>query len=356
MRPCVGRATRVDRDRRVPFLVALGDHGFFPAVASRRVRCRRVAFRARFRRRGLRVLAGCRVGRVRRVPIACGRHGVDRRRDDRDRRVDRRLPGGTNGSCRVARVRVSSGASVQGGALRACPRISAFHGPLRAVPEAVHLGTFERAVVHSLCEQRLKIRRQRINCLIGQFFSASNVLEAVVAVERHVEPLQRELIARGELLARGKFLGDAQHLLKTSRVVARRRHKILNDLMVPARGQIDVLDVPGRLTIQNSADEELHGSIKALFAVGPIFRFDGHLVSCGVLRREVKVTKVIFLHFAPGSPIRTVENVLKLGESLGPGPIQLRSCLDEIWEGLLIKKLHPEGSAVHMDFSLPGSS
>ncbi len=149
MRPCVGRATRVDRDRRVPFLVALGDHGFFPAVASRRVRCRRVAFRARFRRRGLRVLAGCRVGRVRRVPIACGRHGVDRRRDDRDRRVDRRLPGGTNGSCRVARVRVSSGASVQGGALRACPRISAFHGPLRAVPEAVHLGTFERAVVHS---------------------------------------------------------------------------------------------------------------------------------------------------------------------------------------------------------------
>jgi len=44
---------------------------------------------------------------------------------------------------------VSSGASVQGGALRACPRISAFHGPLRAVPEAVHLGTFERAVVHS---------------------------------------------------------------------------------------------------------------------------------------------------------------------------------------------------------------
>jgi hypothetical protein len=27
-----------------------------------------------------------------------------------------------------------------------------FHGPLRAVPEAVHLGTFKRAVVHSLGE------------------------------------------------------------------------------------------------------------------------------------------------------------------------------------------------------------
>jgi hypothetical protein len=96
-----------------------------------------------------------------------------------------------------------------------------FHGPFCAVPEAVHLGTFERAVVHSLSEQRLKIRRERINCLIGQFFTASNVLEAIVAMVRHVVPLQRELIARGGLLAGGQLLGDAKHLLKTSRVVAR---------------------------------------------------------------------------------------------------------------------------------------
>jgi hypothetical protein len=124
--------------------------------------------------------------------------------------------------------------------------------------------------------------------------------------------------------------------------------------MVPARGQIDVLDVPGRLTIQNSADEELHGSVKALLAVGPIFGFDQrYLFSCFFVRREVEV---VFYHFAPGSPVGTVQNVLKLGESIGPGPIQLRSRLDEIWEGLLIKKLHPEGTAVHVDFSLPGSS
>jgi len=36
-----------------------------------------------------------------------------------------------------------------------------FHGPFCAVPEAVHLGTFERAFVHSLSKQRLKIRRKR---------------------------------------------------------------------------------------------------------------------------------------------------------------------------------------------------
>ncbi len=185
-----------------------------------------------------------------------------------------------------------------------------FHGPLRAVPEAVHLGTFERAVVHSLCEQRMKIRRKRINCLVGQFFTALNVLVAVLGMVRHIVPLQRELIARGGLLARGKFLGDAKHLLETSRVVARRRHKIFDDLMVPARGQIDVLDVPGRLTIKNSADEELHGSVKALFAVGPIFGLGqrDHF-SCALVRREVEV---VFYHFAPGSPIGTVENVLKL--------------------------------------------
>ena len=35
--------------------------------------------------------------------------------------------------------------------------------------------------------------------------------------------------------------------------------------MVPALGQIDVLDISGRLTIQNSADEKSHGSVKAGF-------------------------------------------------------------------------------------------
>ena len=79
-----------------------------------------------------------------------------------------------------------------------------FHGPLRAVPEAVHLGTFERAVVQSLREQRLKIRRKRINCLVGQFFTASHVLVAVLGMVRHIVPLHRELFARRWRLAGGK--------------------------------------------------------------------------------------------------------------------------------------------------------
>jgi hypothetical protein len=37
--------------------------------------------------------------------------------------------------------------------------------------------------------------------------------------------------------------------------------------MVSARGQVDVLDVSGRLTIKNSADENTHGFIKASFVV-----------------------------------------------------------------------------------------
>ncbi len=79
--------------------------------------------------------------------------------------------------------------------------------------------------------------------------------------------------------------------------------------MVPARGQIDALDVPGRLTIQNSADKELHGLVKALYAVDPIFGFDLHLFSFFFARRGVEV---VFDHFAPGSPVGTVKNVLKL--------------------------------------------
>jgi hypothetical protein len=117
---CVGRATRVDRNRRIRFWSRSLTTASSPPL--RRVRRRRVAFRGRSHRRGLRVLVGCHVGRALCVPIACGRNGVDRRRDDRDRHVHRCLPSGTNGSCRVVHVRacVSSNARVQCGALCAC--------------------------------------------------------------------------------------------------------------------------------------------------------------------------------------------------------------------------------------------
>ena len=52
--------------------------------------------------------------------------------------------------------------------------------------------------------------------------------------------------------------------------------------------------------------------------------------------------------------VAALENILELGESLVPVPVQLSSCLDEIWESLLIEELHPKGSAVHVDFSFPG--
>ena len=51
--------------------------------------------------------------------------------------------------------------------------------------------------------------------------------------------------------------------------------------------------------------------------------------------------------------VAALENILELGESLVPVPVQLTSCLDEIWERLLIEELHPMGSAVHVDFTFP---
>jgi hypothetical protein len=108
-------------------------------------------------------------------------------------------------------------------------------------------------------------------------------------------------------------------------VVARRRQQILPDLVVPAWGQIDVLDVSGHLTIKDCADEEAHSAMEALFVF-----FDDGLVG-----------EVVFQDLSPGSFVAAFENILELGESLVPVPVQLRSCLDEIWEGLLVKNSIP---------------
>jgi hypothetical protein len=98
--------------------------------------------------------------------------------------------------------------------------------------------------------------------------------------------------------------------------------------MVPARGQIDVLDVPGRLTFQNSADKNPYGFVKASFVVLG-------LKDIPLLR------KVVFHHLAPGNFVAACKNILKFGECLVPAPIQLGICLEEVWESLLIKNSIP---------------
>jgi hypothetical protein len=131
-------------------------------------------------------------------------------------------------------------------------------------------------------------------------------------VVRHIVPLHRELFARQWHLARGEEFRDAEHLLKTARVVARRRQQVLPDLVVPARGQIDVLDILGHLTIEDGAGEEAHGAMETLF----VFFDDGGLVG-----------EVVFQDLLPGSFVTALENILELGGSLVPVPVQLRSCL-----------------------------
>ena len=130
-----------------------------------------------------------------------------------------------------------------------------------------------------------------------------------------------------------------EHLFKTACVVARRRQQILPDLVIPTWGQIDVLDVSGHLTIKDCADEEAHGAMETLF----VFFDDGGLIG-----------EVVFQDLLPGSFVAALENILELGESLLPVPIQPSSGLDEVWKGLLVEEFHPKGSAVQVDFSLPG--
>jgi hypothetical protein len=101
---------------------------------------------------------------------------------------------------------------------------------------------------------------------LDNFFTQLDVFGAIGEVLRHIVPLHRELFARRRRLAVGE-----EHLLETTHVVAWRRQQVLLDLVVPVRGQIDILDVSGRLTIENSTDNKPNGSMKARFIV---LRFD----------------------------------------------------------------------------------
>ena len=81
--------------------------------------------------------------------------------------------------------------------------------------------------------------------------------------------------------------------------------------MVPTRCQIDILDVSGRLTIQNSADKEPDCSLKI------ILRVDGDVVALVVAGER----EVVFDHFATGSFVAACKNILKFRESLGPSSV-----------------------------------
>ncbi len=114
---------------------------------------------------------------------------------------------------------------------------------LGAVTQPLDLVSFERAVDLALRKERLKIRRECFDGLVGQLFARFDVLGTIGAVVRHIVPLHCKLFARRWHLAGGEEFCDAEHLLKTARVVAWRHQQVLSDLVVPARGQIDVLDV-----------------------------------------------------------------------------------------------------------------
>ena len=114
---------------------------------------------------------------------------------------------------------------------------------LGAVTQPLDLVSFERAVDLALRKERLKIRRECLDGLVVQFFAQLDVLGVIGAVVRHIVPLNRKLFAWLWRLAGGEEFRDVEHLLKTARVVARHCQQVLPDLMVSARGQIDVLDV-----------------------------------------------------------------------------------------------------------------
>ncbi len=135
-------------------------------------------------------------------------------------------------------------------------------------------------------------------------FCPFDVFGAIGTVVLHIVPLNRKLFAQRWHLTKGEEFRDAEHLLKTARVVAWHHQQVLLDLVVLAWGQIDVLDVSGRLTIEDSADKNAHGLMKAGF----VFFNDGGLIGEEVVSHDL----------APGSFVAALENILELGESLAP--------------------------------------
>ncbi len=115
--------------------------------------------------------------------------------------------------------------------------------------QPIDFGTFEHPVEFLLQKQQLKIGRQHLDRLGGQFLAAFDVLNVIGSMVRHIVPLEYELLARGRRLTRRKILGNAEHLLESPCVIRRRRQKIFDDLMVAAWRHIDVLHISGHLTI-----------------------------------------------------------------------------------------------------------
>ncbi len=125
--------------------------------------------------------------------------------------------------------------------------------------------------------------------------------QLVSLVVHHVIALQGKLLTRWQCLTWGEELRDGEHLFVPTRMVAWHHQKILQDPMIPARHWIDVLDVLGRLVVQNRADKKLHGFLEVSLSVkGDVAVL---LVDAG---REV-----IFHHLAPGSFVTACKNIIE---------------------------------------------
>ena len=61
--------------------------------------------------------------------------------------------------------------------------------PLGTVTKIIDLGTFERTVTFALRKKGLKVRRQHLDHLVGQFFARFDVLVTIGLMVCHVIPL-----------------------------------------------------------------------------------------------------------------------------------------------------------------------
>jgi hypothetical protein len=131
--------------------------------------------------------------------------------------------------------------------------------------------SLDQAIAKSSKKNTLKVLGESLYCLVTELTPAADVLRAVGAMKRHVEPLHLQCgVGLGDI-SLGEKLRDTKHLFKTMEMVQRAQKELFMDAMVSARRQVDVLAIPGFFCLEcKSKKGRLHArSSRPMHNLGP---------------------------------------------------------------------------------------
>ena len=138
----------------------------------------------------------------------------------------------------------------------------------------------------------------------------------ILWVKRHVEQLNFECIIKlGDFPCRKGF-GQSKCPFKTPKMIERRRHHRLLEDIVSTRLKIDVLPISRLLLVQHPLRKELKSLMEVLTGVAILLDWNWH-------RCVDRFWEVLAEQRLPGSPVLSLEHILKLHKGVNPGEVAL---------------------------------